>query len=235
MQRHMIRKPSAALYGSSKAAILCAQHRGDSVPKLFHDLAADRGSEDTRKLFHTFKQAITITWAFIGLPHCIPACLGLVNEMRDRGITIGAGLDRPSLEEADWLKEGEQTKQAIYRAVGNSEVGEMMGQYFPEISYVATTAVFGFLIGGSAHVQSLPFSEITLAGAIAAMGATRQARSHFKGAMGLGVSVSAVQAVLDVVRKIAAWNLVELPGEIDVLALAAEVRTNLHALGKAPE
>lgn len=98
------------------------------------------------------------------------------------------------------------------------------------IAYVANVAVFGFLIGGSETTQNLPLCEITVAGAIAALGATRQARSHFKGSMGLGISVRAVEAVLRAAESTAAWNGSKLPGAIDVAALAEEVKANLKKL-----
>lgn len=99
-----------------------------------------------------------------------------------------------------------------------------------QTAHVANIAVFGFLIGGSENTQRLPLSEITVAGAIAALGATRQARSHFKGSMGLGISVAAVHAVLQAADRTAEWNNHKLPGAIDVAALADEVKANLKAL-----
>ncbi|KAK2770058.1 hypothetical protein CKAH01_04401 [Colletotrichum kahawae] len=211
------------------ASMLCAQRRGDAVPKLFHDLAKGRDVEGTKMLFASFKLALNLTWPFTGLPQCVLACLGLIGELQ--------GLD------ADWFKKGIQTNEAIYRAVGNEEVHRMMGEVFPEISqllpshfdssssllpaYIANVAVFGFLVGGSERTQSLPLCEITIAGAIAALGATRQAKSHLKGSMGLGISVAAIEAVLYAAEQVAKWNGCKLPGKIDVTVLAKEVETNL--------
>lgn len=129
----------------------------------------------------------------------------------------------------------------------------MMADYFPETctwigafnpgyflqqandakAHVANAAVFGFLIGGSDQVQSLKLSEIILAGTICAMGATRQAKSHLKGSIGLGISVAAAEKVSKVAEQVAAWNGAKLPGKIDVLALAEEVRINLERLEKS--
>lgn len=97
-------------------------------------------------------------------------------------------------------------------------------------AYIATAAVFGFLIGGSDKVQPLPLSEVIIAGAIAAMGATRQAKSHLKGSMGLGISLMAMKEVLNVAEQVAAWNGKKLPGEIDLASLAEEARANLERL-----
>ncbi|KAH7020546.1 hypothetical protein EDB80DRAFT_882584 [Ilyonectria destructans] len=215
------------------AAMLCAQRRGDAVPKLFHDLSKEKNKEEIKAMFLSLKHAINITWPFVGLPNCIPASLGLVNELREYGITVSSEVNRPLLNQADWLSKGHETSRAIYRAVGNSEVAQMMADYFPETSHVANAAVFGFLIGGSDQVQSLKLSEIIIAGTICAMGATRQAKSHFKGSIGLGISAAAVERVSKVAEQVAAWNGVKLPGEIDVSALAEEVRINLERLEKS--
>jgi len=94
--------------------------------------------------------------------------------------------------------------------------------------------VFGYLIGGSVKEQALPLCEIIVAGAIAAMGATRQARSHFKGSMDLGISQAAVDAVWGVAQQVAAWNTTKLPGDINVAALAEEVKANLAQIMDGP-
>ncbi|KAK7701848.1 hypothetical protein SLS64_009982 [Diaporthe eres] len=193
------------------ASMLCAQRRGDAVPKLFRDLAKGKTVEDTKALFASFKLALNLTWAFSGLPQCIPACLGLVGELRELGISGPGQIDRYV----------QNSRRAAPVDLAQSEV---------DITYVANVAVFGFLIGGSETRQNLPLCEITVAGAIAALGATRQARSHLKGSMGLGISVTAVEAVLRAAESTAAWNGSKLPGDIDVAALAEEVKANLKNL-----
>ncbi|KAF9875486.1 hypothetical protein CkaCkLH20_06867 [Colletotrichum karsti] len=215
------------------AAMLCAQHRGDSVPKLFRDLTGEKSAEETKALFVVFRQAITLIWPFVGLPQCIPASLGLVGELRQLGISITDQMDRPLLNEINWHEKGLETRKTIYRTAANSEVMDMMSGFFPELTYATHAVVFGFIIGGSEKTQSLPLSEITIAGAIAALGATRQTRTHFKGSMGLGISVATVQAVLSSAERVAAWNGNKLPGEVDVAALAEEVGTNLGSLDNA--
>lgn len=71
-------------------------------------------------------------------------------------------------------------------------------------------------------------SHIVVASAIAALGATRQTRSHIKATIGLGNSVESVKAVIDVVIEIAAWadRAITRP---DVDGLAAEIRESLQA------
>lgn len=71
-------------------------------------------------------------------------------------------------------------------------------------AHVTNTAVFGFLIGRSDQVQSLKLSEIVIAGTICVMGATRQAKSHVKGSIGLGISVATVEKVSKVAEQVAA-------------------------------
>lgn len=74
--------------------MLCAQRRGDAVPKLFRDLAKGKNMEETKALFASFKLALNLTWAFTGLPQSIPACLGLVGELRELGINGTSQVDR---------------------------------------------------------------------------------------------------------------------------------------------
>jgi hypothetical protein len=37
------------------------------------------------------REAVTIAVPFVGLPNCMPACFGLVNEMKGRGFAGGDG------------------------------------------------------------------------------------------------------------------------------------------------
>lgn len=92
--------------------------------------------------------------------------------------------------------------------------------------------VFGFVIGGSEKTQGLPLCETIIAGAVAALGATRQTKTHFKGAMGLGISAAAVQAVWQAAEQVAEWNGGRLPAQIDVAALADEVGMRLESRGR---
>lgn len=45
----------------------------------------------------------------------------------------GVILLRPKLDEFDYTSLGQETVTAIYRGVGNSEVRQMVQQYFPEM------------------------------------------------------------------------------------------------------
>jgi len=135
--------------------MLCAQKRGDAVPKLYRDIVSGKSNNDKKAIFFGMKRATNLTWAFVGLPNCIPACLGLINELRRDNIAVPSEVDRFVTEfastnqalnlrltrvvisapfnEVDWSTKGKETNRQIYRAVGNSEVGQMIAQYFPEL------------------------------------------------------------------------------------------------------
>jgi hypothetical protein len=73
-------------------------------------------------------------------------------------------------------------------------------------------------------------TEITLAAAITAMGATRQARSHCKAALGVGNSFESVEKMITVAYEVANWNGTPLQGEVDLSSLAKEVEINRQKL-----
>ena len=62
--------------------MLCAQKRGDAVPKLYRDIVSGKLDNDKKAIFFGMKCAMNLTWVFVGLPNCIPVCLGLINELR---------------------------------------------------------------------------------------------------------------------------------------------------------
>lgn len=95
-------------------------------------------------------------------------------------------------------------------------------------AYIADTAVFGYLLGGSLDVQTLEQTELTVAAAITAMGATRQARSHIKASLGVGNSIAAVQSMLDVANELVAWNGDRPLVSFNVEELARDVETELN-------
>ncbi|KAH7133898.1 hypothetical protein EDB81DRAFT_950122 [Dactylonectria macrodidyma] len=242
------------------SAMLCAQARGDAVPGLFGDLISGQPDERAKEIYASMKAGLTLTFPFVGLPHCIPACMGLIGQLRDRNIDVDGALDRqvylsyttisppptreekelfgpearltafvcrPGFQDRDWTAVGGEINNKIYRGVGNPEVRQLMSRYFPELSLAAQTTCFGFLMGGSFEGQSLHLAEIIIMGGIAASGAVRQARSHCKAAIGLRVSVEAVQTVVEVAEQVVAWNGKGLRGVLNVLELAEEIRDNL--------
>ncbi|PVH79623.1 hypothetical protein DL98DRAFT_631100 [Cadophora sp. DSE1049] len=212
------------------SAMLCAQRRGDIVPTLFQEWTSKKTDAETEKTFIVIREAIGLIYAFVGLPNCIPACLGLVGELHSRNIQIVEGRRRSDIEKKDWFESGRDTRLNIYNGVGNPEVHCMITTYFPDMAYINDVAVFGYLINGSLDIQTLENSELIVAGAITAMGATRQARSHCKASIGVGNPVALVSKVVEVASEIAAWNRSPLPGAIVVSELAEELKANLAKL-----
>ncbi|KAL4806520.1 hypothetical protein BDV18DRAFT_159692 [Aspergillus unguis] len=208
-------------------AIICAQGRGDTVPHLFRDVTS-QPQADIEETFRTVREAITLIVPFAGLPNTMPACFGLVNELKTRGIEGVDGPRRTNFGQADYTAHGQETVSTIYRGVGNSEVRDMIQQYFPEMSYFGRTTIWGYLVGSS-PVFELKHAELIIAAAITGLGAMRQVKSHVKCAISVGNSVQVVSAVVEAAREIAAWNG-RVFGEVDVGLLEGELKRNLDSL-----
>lgn len=73
---------------------LCAQRRGDAVSLLFRDLTKQKSDNEVIEIFLTIREGITIIFPFVGLPNCIPACLGLIAELQKRCLTVEKKLNR---------------------------------------------------------------------------------------------------------------------------------------------
>ncbi|KAJ9650684.1 hypothetical protein H2198_010020 [Neophaeococcomyces mojaviensis] len=67
-------------------AVLCGLKRANIVPALFHDLSEDKSNNEALKIFDDLKEALSIAFPFVGLPNCMPATLGLVGELKARGL-----------------------------------------------------------------------------------------------------------------------------------------------------
>ncbi|KAB8268134.1 hypothetical protein BDV30DRAFT_230947 [Aspergillus minisclerotigenes] len=211
-------------------AILCAQGRGDAVVRLVQDITKGQTVEDVQALFPAVREAITIAVPFVGLPNCMPACFGLVNELKQWDIEEVEGPRRANLRDVDYTARGLETTGALYRGVGNSEVRTMVQQYFPELSYFGRTTIWGYLVGSS-PIFELQETELIVAASIAAIGATRQTRSHIKCAISIGNGVASVVALIDTVRKIGVWNRKPISDDLNILQLAEELQQNLANLG----
>ncbi|RDH27571.1 hypothetical protein BDQ94DRAFT_184431 [Aspergillus welwitschiae] len=211
------------------AAILCAQCRGDVVARLVHDITSGWTKEEVRELFIAVREAITIAVPFVGLPNCMPACFGLVEELKQWEIEKVEGPRRANLGEVDYTARGLETTTSLYRGVGNSEVRTMVQQYFPELSYFGRTTIWGYLVGSS-PVLELQEAELIVAASIAAIGATRQTRSHIKCAISIENSVPAVVTLIDTVREIGAWNGKPISNDLDIPHLAEELGQNFANL-----
>ena len=77
-----------------QVAILCGQRRADVVGLLYQDLTANSSNEATEHLFISLKEAINVIFPFVGLPHCIPACFGLIQALKKRNIALSEGSRR---------------------------------------------------------------------------------------------------------------------------------------------
>ncbi|CZR55557.1 uncharacterized protein PAC_05445 [Phialocephala subalpina] len=209
------------------SVMLCAQRRGDAVAPWFSDLVKTRGVEEAKNIFSIIREAIAVIYPFVGLPNCVPACLGLVGVLRGLGIDFDEDRRRADVQQGDYLVKGLDTRKKIYRGVGNPEVHWMLQKYFPDMTYATNTFIFGYLATGSLDVFELRQTELIIAGAILAMGATRQARSHCKASMQVGNSEKVVAALVEAARRIACWNMQELSEDIVVSNLAQELKDNL--------
>ncbi|EXK86388.1 hypothetical protein FOQG_09660 [Fusarium oxysporum f. sp. raphani 54005] len=189
-------------------------------------------SERVKETFLTVREAISLSAAFIGLPNTMPACFGVIAVLKKRGIsevTSRTSYKRPSFVDLDYITLGQKTQKSIYWGVGNSEVGKMIGQYLPDLSHFATTSIFGYLLGGCRALK-LKDAEIIVASAIIGLGATRQARSHGKAALGQGCSIKALEAIDAVAHEVGKWNGSRLHTALDVPQLYEELQNELVRL-----
>jgi hypothetical protein len=119
---------------------------------------------------------------------------------------------------------GSVFRQRAYRVVKNGEVQEMLRTYFADFAELGWTVVFGYSLAGTANTGIFKDFEtqLVLAVAVAASGATRQARSHGQGAIGMGNSVGAIKTLFKAAEVINEWNGTPVT-HIDVDALAKQV------------
>ncbi|EXA32382.1 hypothetical protein FOVG_16428 [Fusarium oxysporum f. sp. pisi HDV247] len=73
-------------------------------------------------------------------------------------------------------------------------------------------------------------AEIIVASAIIGLGATRQARSHGKAALGQGCSIKALEAIDAVAHEVGKWNGSSLHTALDVPQLYEELQNELVRL-----
>ncbi|KAF4417053.1 hypothetical protein FACUT_12485 [Fusarium acutatum] len=201
------------------AAVCCAVSRADVVGRFFDDITFDSTTEASEKLFLSTREAITIVFPYIGMPTCIPACYGMIGVVERKGAAYASTrmLRKTTIDEED-VKKGTELKSRIYSGVGNSGIFSLMDKYFTDLcmSFPANEEVF-----------QPNESHLIIAASIAALGATRQTKSHIKATLGIGNSVECVKTVLDVVKKIAEWA--DRPiGDFDVDALSLEIQNALR-------
>ncbi|KAJ4252492.1 hypothetical protein NW762_011093 [Fusarium torreyae] len=183
------------------AAACCAVSRADVVGRFFDDITFDSTPEASERLFLSTREAITIVFPYIGMPTCIPACYGMIGVVERKGPKYASTrvLRKTTIDEED-------VKKGIT---------------------CSTVVTWGYLISKANEEVFQPNeSHLIIAASIAALGATRQTKSHIKATLGIGNSISCVKSVLEVVSKIAEWA--DRPiGHFDVDALSQEIQKAL--------
>lgn len=96
-------------------------------------------------------------------------------------------------------------------------------------AHFATTAIFGYLLGGS-KALNLRDAEVIVASAIIGLGATRQARSHGKAALGQGNTTQALAAIDAVAQEVGKWNGTPIREALNIPRLYEELETELTRL-----
>jgi hypothetical protein len=72
--------------------------------RLFSDVTKEHSESEVQEIFTAVREAVTLAVPFVGLPNCMPACFGLVNELKKHGI-----VDVPGPRRCDKIKSGATT------------------------------------------------------------------------------------------------------------------------------
>ncbi|UPK95280.1 hypothetical protein LCI18_006215 [Fusarium solani-melongenae] len=210
------------------AAACCAVGRADVVGRFFDDITFDSSPEISEKTFLCLREAITIVFPYIGMPTCIPACYGMIGVVQRKGPAYASTrvLRKTTVDEDD-VKKGRELRSRIYSGVGNSDIFSLMDKYFTDLFTCSTVVTWGYLISkANEEVFQPQQSHLIIAASIAALGATRQTKSHIKATLGIGNSVVFVKSVLGVITTITEWA--DRPiGAFDVDALSHEIQKAL--------
>ncbi|KAF4627835.1 hypothetical protein G7Y89_g10316 [Cudoniella acicularis] len=175
------------------AALAIGAYRPYVVPKLFEEYIADETNEASiQNAFDQFKGVLMIVWLFVGIPWLVPACLGLVNALKSRGLELLAE-GRKQYRSGRQSRRRGSSKEDI-RRVQNGEVWDMLRTYFSDFSALTWTVVFGYSLAGTTNtgIFKEENTQLILAASITSSGATRQAKSHVKASLCLGNSVVAI-------------------------------------------
>ncbi|KAI8712944.1 hypothetical protein NCS52_01394100 [Fusarium sp. LHS14.1] len=210
------------------AAACCAVGRADVVGRFFDDVTFDSTPEISEKTFLCLREAITIVFPYIGMPTCIPACYGMIGVVQRKGPAYASTrvLRKTTIDEDD-VKKGRELRSRIYSGVGNSDIFSLMDKYFTDLFTCSTVVTWGYLISkANEQVFEPQQSHLIIAASIAALGATRQTKSHIKATLGIGNSVACVKSVLEVITTITEWAGRSI-GTFDVDALSEEIQKAL--------
>ncbi|KAF5250381.1 hypothetical protein FANTH_4414 [Fusarium anthophilum] len=212
-------------------AIACvAVGRADVVGRFFDDITAGATPEVSQKRFLIIREAITISFPYIGMPSCMPACYGMIGVVQRKGSEFAS---RQILRSRTITKEdvgkGEELRARIYKGVGNSEIFALMDTYFTDLFTCSTVVTWGYLISKATEgVFTTQQAHLIVASAIMALGATRQTRSHVKATLGIGNSIACVKAVVGAVAEIAEWGGRPI-NAVDVEDMARQIQEALKA------
>ncbi|RKL18917.1 hypothetical protein BFJ70_g14131 [Fusarium oxysporum] len=210
------------------ASVCCAVGRADVVGRIFDDLTTNASPEDSRKTFMQIREAITITFPYLGMPTLVPACYGMIGVVNRKGLSYAhmERLRQPAID-ATTVHTGFQLRSQIYRGVGNEEIFLQMEKLFTDLHFCSTVVGWGFLISkASEEVFGLEHSHLIVAATIMALGATRQTRSHIKATLGLGNSIDVVKTVVETVIDICDWAEKEIDS-FDIDELSTQIQTAL--------
>ncbi|KAL1900672.1 hypothetical protein Sste5346_002397 [Sporothrix stenoceras] len=204
-----------AIVDAVLASLAIGAHRADVVAKLFEKAIKPVAIDQVAvgRTMDTFRAVLMIVWPFVGIPWCVPAALGIVDVLKRHNIELPDTTARPFINESD-RDIGHQLLKRTYQNVNNAEVQDMLRTFFPDFANLTWAVVFGYSLAGTTATGVFTESQtqLILATATVASGALRQARSHLRGAVGLGISVQAAAAVSRSAVKFNAWNGVDITG-----------------------
>ncbi|CAK7215955.1 hypothetical protein SBRCBS47491_002667 [Sporothrix bragantina] len=203
------------------AAIAIGAHRADVATRLFEQAIVPVVDDKVAvlKTLNLSRAVLMIVWPFVGIPWCVPAALGIVDVLRRHNVEDvvlgdgGGNIKTPQINDST-KDAGQQLLGRTYQNVNNGEVQEMLRTFFPDFAHLTWTVVFGCALAGTTATGILEEkqTQLVLATATVASGALRQARSHLKAAVGLGISASAAAAVSRAAVSFSTWNGVEITG-----------------------
>ncbi|KAI1776937.1 hypothetical protein F4818DRAFT_363565 [Hypoxylon cercidicola] len=221
--------PELQTNGYAIIAVACiAVGRADIVGRFFDDITATATPIESEQTFLHLREAITISFPYLGMPTCIPACYGMIGVVQRKGSKYASTrvLRSSTITEED-VRKGQELRARIYKGVGNSEIFGLMDTYFTDLFTCSTVVTWGYLISKTNEEVFTPqASHLIIAAAIMALGATRQTKSHIKATLGIGNSVGCVKTVVGVVTKIAEWAGRPIAA-VDVDDLAGQIREAL--------
>lgn len=108
--------------------------RADVVGRFFDDLTTNASPEDSRKTFMQIREAITITFPYLGMPTLVPACYGMIGVVNRKGLSYAhmERLRQPAID-ATTVHTGFQLRSQIYRGVGNEDIFLQMEKLFTDL------------------------------------------------------------------------------------------------------